>query len=259
MISIPKSSGLTACSQIVPAFRSQLVNVIPKKKPFVPKCKPGIHPLPTAAISACTGLTGGSQVRFSHTDVRVPDVDDYRRHGNVSNTDKNKGQEDAKLFTYLMAAGFGTAGVYAGKDVVYGVVSSISATKDILAMAKVEVSMADIPEGKTMIFKWRGKPLFIRHRTAEEIEAEQNVDLTTLRDPQHDTDRCKDPKFLICVGICTHLGCVPVAEAGDFNGYYCPCHGSHYDASGRIRKGPAPLNLDVPFYEYTEENSVVVG
>ena len=99
--------------------------------------------------------------------------------------------------------------------------------------------------GKNMTFKWRGKPLFIRHRTAAEIEAEVSCDPATLRDPQSDAERVKDPEWLVILGVCTHLGCVPIANAGEFGGYYCPCHGSHYDASGRIRKGPAPLNLEV--------------
>ena len=99
--------------------------------------------------------------------------------------------------------------------------------------------------GKNMTFKWRGKPLFIRHRTAAEIEAEVSIDPNSLRDPQSDAERVKDPEWLVILGVCTHLGCVPIANAGEFGGYYCPCHGSHYDASGRIRKGPAPLNLEV--------------
>ena len=87
------------------------------------------------------------------------------------------------------------------------------------------------------------------HRSAAEVAAEAAVDIATLRDPETDADRCKDSRFLICEGVCTHLGCVPVAGAGDFGGYYCPCHGPHYDASGRIRKGPAPMNLPVPKYK----------
>ena len=96
-----------------------------------------------------------------------------------------------------------------------------------------------------MTFKWRGKPLFIRHRTAAEISDCEAVDPATLRDPQSDGERVKDAEWLVILGVCTHLGCVPIANAGEFGGYYCPCHGSHYDASGRIRKGPAPLNLEV--------------
>lgn len=101
--------------------------------------------------------------------------------------------------------------------------------------------------------------MFIRHRTADEIKQEQGVAVATLRDPQHDHERVKDPEWLVVLGICTHLGCVPIANAGDFGGYYCPCHGSHYDASGRIRKGPAPLNLEIPEYSFPEEGLLVVG
>lgn len=96
-------------------------------------------------------------------------------------------------------------------------------------------------------------------RAASEIETEAKVDVASLRDPQDDSARVKDPQWLVVLGVCTHLGCVPIANAGDFGGYYCPCHGSHYDASGRIRKGPAPLNLEVPQYEFIEGNILVVG
>ena len=94
---------------------------------------------------------------------------------------------------------------------------------------------------------------------SEEIEKEQSVDVASLRDPQADSERVQKPEYLVVLGVCTHLGCVPIANAGDWGGYYCPCHGSHYDASGRIRKGPAPLNLEVPYYEFPEENLMVVG
>jgi len=109
-----------------------------------------------------------------------------------------------------------------------------------------------------MTYKWRGKPLFVRHRTENEIAAEEAVDINTLRDQQTDGDRVVQPEWLIVLGICTHLGCVPIANAGNFGGYYCPCHGSHYDASGRIRQGPAPLNLEVPPYEF-QGSLVIVG
>lgn len=97
--------------------------------------------------------------------------------------------------------------------------------------------------GKNLIVKWRGKPVFIRHRTADEIDEANAVDVKTLRDPETDTDRTQRPEWLVMLGVCTHLGCVPIGEAGDYGGWFCPCHGSHYDISGRIRRGPAPLNL----------------
>lgn len=135
----------------------------------------------------------------------------------------------------------------------------MSASADVLALAKIEVKLSDIPEGKNVTFKWRGKPLFIRHRTSEEIAAEESVAVSTLRDPQQDQERVQRSQWLVVIGVCTHLGCVPIANAGDFGGYYCPCHGSHYDASGRIRKGPAPLNLEVPHYEFPDDDTLIVG
>jgi len=101
--------------------------------------------------------------------------------------------------------------------------------------------------------------LIPRHRTEEEIDREQSVDVAALRDPEHDDVRCQKPEFLIVIGVCTHLGCVPIADAGEYGGYYCPCHGSHYDAAGRIRKGPAPLNLEVPPITYLTDEIIKVG
>lgn len=155
--------------------------------------------------------------------------------------------------------GSSIATAYSAKAVVTQFVSSMSATADVLALAKIEIKLSDIPEGKSVTFKWRGKPLFIRHRSADEISAEQSVSTSTLRDPQTDQERVQRPEWLVVLGVCTHLGCVPIANAGDYGGYYCPCHGSHYDASGRIRKGPAPLNLEVPPYTFPEENLLIVG
>merc|ERR1712113_36627 len=133
----------------------------------------------------------------------------------------------------------------------------MGASQDVLALAKIEIKLGDIPEGKNMTFEWRGKPLFIRHRTAAEIEREEAVALSELRDPETDAQRVQDSEWLVVIGVCTHLGCVPIADAGDYGGYYCPCHGSHYDGSGRIRRGPAPLNLEVPPYQVKADKLVV--
>lgn len=159
----------------------------------------------------------------------------------------------------VVVLGAAVASAYSAKALVHQFISSMSASADVLALAKIEIKLSDIPEGKSVTFKWRGKPLFIRHRTAEEISVEQSVAVSTLRDAEHDNERVQNPKWLVVLGVCTHLGCVPIANAGDFGGYYCPCHGSHYDASGRIRKGPAPLNLEVPPYSFPEEGLLIVG
>jgi len=106
---------------------------------------------------------------------------------------------------------------------------------------------------------WRDRPLFVRYRTEKEIEDARATSINDLRDPEHDEDRVIKPEWLIVTGVCTHLGCVPIAGKGNYGGYYCPCHGSHYDTSGRVRKGPAPLNLEVPPYKFTDESTVLIG
>ena len=135
---------------------------------------------------------------------------------------------------------------------------------DVLALSSVEVDLEPIAEGAAVTIKWRGKPVFIRHRTAEEISEADAVPLSDLRDPQTDAERATKPEWLVIVGVCTHLGCVPLGNKpgepkGDYNGWFCPCHGSHYDTAGRIRKGPAPLNLPVPEYAYLTDTSVRIG
>ncbi|XWS68732.1 hypothetical protein CRYUN_Cryun04dG0116900 [Craigia yunnanensis] len=118
---------------------------------------------------------------------------------------------------------------------------------------------SSIEPGTTVTVKWRGKPVFIRCRTEEDIRVANSVDIASLRDPQEDAVRVKNPEWLIVIGVCTHLGCIPLPNAGDFGGWFCSCHGSHYDVSGRIRKGPAPYNLEVPTYSFLEENKLLIG
>jgi ubiquinol-cytochrome c reductase iron-sulfur subunit len=106
---------------------------------------------------------------------------------------------------------------------------------------------------------WRGKPVFIRRRTQAEIDEAKKVNLADLPHPEADSDRAQNPEWLVMVGICTHLGCVPLGQKGDYNGWFCPCHGSHYDTSGRIRKGPAPTNLEIPDYVFLNETTIKIG
>ncbi|KAK9885862.1 hypothetical protein WA026_013739 [Henosepilachna vigintioctopunctata] len=211
-------------------------------------------------VSIISGPAVSSQIRWAHTDIHVPDWTSYRRDATKNpNVKSLKNEDSRKNFTYLLAGTAAVTAAYSAKAVVSQFVYSMSASADVLALAKIEIKLADIPEGKSVTFKWRGKPLFIRHRTPEEISTEQGVAVNTLRDPQHDNERAQKPEWLVVLGVCTHLGCVPIANAGDFGGYYCPCHGSHYDASGRIRKGPAPLNLEIPTHEFQEGGILVVG
>lgn len=136
---------------------------------------------------------------------------------------------------------------------------SLQPADDVKALASVEVDISAIAEGQSKTIMWRGKPVFIRHRTVEEIEKARSVDMVKLPDPQTDEERVLQEKWLIVVGICTHLGCVPNLGGGDYDGWFCPCHGSHYDVSGRIRKGPAPKNLEVPAYNFINENTIKIG
>uniref|UniRef100_A0A646QD64 Cytochrome b-c1 complex subunit Rieske, mitochondrial n=1 Tax=Hemiscolopendra marginata TaxID=943146 RepID=A0A646QD64_9MYRI len=214
----------------------------------------------TSQLRVTSSISGPHQIRHAHTDIKFPDFTQDRKDATKDPTVAARSTEGSRrAFTYLVAAGSGIVGAYAAKGLVTMFVSSMSASADVLAMAKIEVKLSDIPEGKNMTFKWRGKPLFVRHRTAQEIDIESKVDLSSLRDPQPDSERATRPEWLILLGVCTHLGCVPIANSGDFGGYYCPCHGSHYDASGRIRKGPAPLNLEIPIHEFVSDDLVVVG
>lgn len=198
-------------------------------------------------------------VRQRH-EIKCPSFSDYMRHPNKK-TDKDPQEADAqrKNFTNFLTLGYWVAGVYGAKTTVIQCLSSMSVTADVLAMAKAEIKLSDVPEGKSITFKWRGKPLFVRHRTQAQIDATRAVDTNILRDPQTDQDRCRFPEWLIVVGVCTHLGCVPIADLGDFpGGYYCPCHGSHFDGAGRARKGPAPSNLEIPPYEIND-GLLIVG
>lgn len=181
------------------------------------------------------------------------------QHPDFSNYLNNRSEDKNRNFTYFMVGSMGLLSAAGAKSTVESFLSSMSASADVLAMAKVEVKLGAIPEGKNVIVKWQGKPVFIRHRTQDEIDEANKVDISTLRDPQKDDDRVQKPEWLIMLGICTHLGCVPIGEAGDFGGWFCPCHGSHYDISGRIRRGPAPLNLEIPAYDFSDEETLVVG
>ena len=156
-----------------------------------------------------------------------------------------------------MVGSMGLLASAGAKATVTDVLSNLSASADVLALAKAEVDTSSIPEGKNVIIKWRGKPVFIRHRTQAEIEEADSVAMTELRDPQNDADRTQKREWLVMLGVCTHLGCVPIGEAGDYGGWYCPCHGSHYDISGRVRRGPAPTNLEVPDHQFNEEKLVI--
>ena len=159
-------------------------------------------------------------------------------------------------FLFLATGAVGAVGVAA---VAWPLVDQMNPDASTLVMSSIEVDIGAIPEGQIVTVKWRGGPVFVRHRTKMEIEEAENVQLSELRDPQTDASRVKKPEWLIVVGVCTHLGCVPLGHEGKYEGWFCPCHGSMYDTSGRIRQGPAPLNLAVPEYTFLSDTKVKIG
>lgn len=165
-----------------------------------------------------------------------------------------------KAFGYFVMGSSAAGLAVVGKNLVVPFLSSLGAASDVIALANIEVDIGKLPEGEAMTVKWRGKPLFVRHRTKEEIDAANSVPLSQLPDPEEDSARVRGPpNILVLIGICTHLGCVPLNAQGNYNGWFCPCHGSHYDTSGRIRAGPAPRNLEVPPYYYLDDTHILVG
>jgi len=158
------------------------------------------------------------------------------------------------LFTASYVAG--AVGVAAA---VWPLVDQMNPDASVKALASTEVDISSVKPGNTITVLWRGKPVFIRRRTQEEISEAKSVKMEDLKHPEKDEDRAKDPEWLVMLGVCTHLGCVPLNDKGDYKGWFCPCHGSHYDTSGRIRKGPAPLNMEIPKYEFVDASTIKIG
>lgn len=221
----------------------------------------------TASSGAlCTALSPASKrsgFRFYSTStvttphpeqVSYPDqhkVDGYRKKGT-----------DNRTFHYFLMSNPRFLITSATRLFVLQFLNTLSPSARVLALASIEVEIGAIPEGKTVTLKWRGKPVFIRHRTAGEIDIENAVPVESLKDPAPDSTRYLENKsdYVVLLGVCTHFGCVPVTDAGDVKGgFFCPCHGSHYDTSGRIRRGPAPKNLEIPKYRYISPTTIVIG
>ena len=162
-------------------------------------------------------------------------------------------------FLTLTAQAMGAVGAGA---LLWPLVDSMNPSADVLALASTEVDLTPIAEGQEIKVMWRGKPVFIRNRSQKNIDEANAVDIATLRDPETDAARVKKghERWLVMVGVCTHLGCVPLGNgAGENDGWFCPCHGSHYDSAGRIRKGPAPKNLVIPPYEFVSDSKIKIG
>ena len=159
-------------------------------------------------------------------------------------------------FIFTASYAIGAVGVGA---TVWPLIHQMNPDASVKALASTEVDVSTVEPGQSITVLWRGKPVFIKRRTVEEIEKAREVDLKDLKHPEKDEDRAKNPEWLVMLGVCTHLGCVPLGNKGEYGGWFCPCHGSHYDTSGRIRKGPAPTNLEVPKYEFVDSNTIKIG
>ena len=172
----------------------------------------------------------------------------------MSESDKKKPNRRDFIVTATTAAG--AVGVGAA---VWPLIDQMNPDASVKALASTEVDISGVERGQSITVLWRGKPVFIRRRTEEEIAKAKKVDLKDLKHPEKDEDRAKNPEWLVMLGVCTHLGCVPLGDKGEYGGWFCPCHGSHYDTSGRIRKGPAPTNMEVPKYEFVNSNTIKIG
>jgi ubiquinol-cytochrome c reductase iron-sulfur subunit len=164
-------------------------------------------------------------------------------------------------FLVLTSSAMGVVGAGA---LIWPFIDSMNPAADVLALSSIDVDLNPIQVGQAITVVWRGKPVFIRHRTPAEIAEARATTLTQLPDPETDEVRAQKPEWLIVVGICTHLGCVPLGQKptdkrGDYHGWFCPCHGSQYDISGRIRQGPAPKNLEVPPYTFLDPKIIRIG
>lgn len=182
-------------------------------------------------------------------------------HQNLDSNNLSKTKlKDESRRKIIKTATYATAGIGAACAFL-PLIDSMNPSKDVAALASVEVDISNIKVGEEKKVMWRGKPVFIKRRTSQEIEAAQKVELSELKDPQSDADRVKSGKeeWLITIGICTHLGCVPIGGQGEYKGWFCPCHGSQYDTSARIRKGPAPRNLEIPPYEFISDKVIKIG
>ena len=176
-------------------------------------------------------------------------------------TSSEKDREGRRDFLYLSSISIGGLGVAA---FIWPFLKSMNPAEDTLALGSTEVDLSNILVGQSMTVKWRGRPVFIRRRTQEEINEANSVDITSLKDPIEDKDRVQQTEWLVMEGVCTHLGCVPLGQKmsdtkGEYNGWFCPCHGSHYDTSGRVRKGPAPDNLPIPPYKFINDTKIIIG
>jgi len=207
-----------------------------------------------SSTKICAAVAGKS--RAAHTDLPPPNFDEVRYSSNLDPTTQAN-DVGKKVLNYAAISTCVGSIMVIFKGIGRGTVQYFAPNKNVMEAAAIEVELDKVPEGKSLLVTWRGKPIFIRHRTEEEMNEQVAFDTSGLRDPVPDLDRFCDMKWQVLIGICTHLGCVPIEGKGNYGGYYCPCHGSHYDIAGRIRQGPAPLNLEVPPYKVSGDVLII--
>jgi len=167
-------------------------------------------------------------------------------------------QKKTKRRDFIFTASYALGAVGVGATV-WPLIDQMNPDASVKALASTEVDVSSLQPGQSITVLWRGKPVFIKRRTQKEILEARNVNINDLPHPEKDEDRAKNPEWLVMLGMCTHLGCVPLGDKGEYGGWFCPCHGSHYDTSGRIRKGPAPKNLEIPKYEFVNSGTIIIG
>jgi ubiquinol-cytochrome c reductase iron-sulfur subunit len=170
--------------------------------------------------------------------------------------DKPEKKNNRRDFLFTASYTIGAVGLGA---TIWPFIDQMNPDSSVKALATTEVDISQIQPGRSITVLWRGKPVFIKRRTESEISEAQSVKIEELKHPEKDQDRVKKPEWLVMLGICTHLGCVPLSDKGEYKGWFCPCHGSHYDTSGRIRKGPAPVNMEIPKYTFVDDNTIKIG
>jgi len=185
-------------------------------------------------------------------------IKSYIRLINKDNFLRMSEEKKPKRRDFLFTASYAVGAVGVGA-VVWPLIDQMNPDTSVKALATTEVDISNIEKGKQITVLWRGKPVFIKRRTDDEIAEARAVKLDELKHPEKDEDRAENPEWLVMLGVCTHLGCVPLGDKGEYNGWFCPCHGSHYDTAGRIRKGPAPTNMEIPKYEFVNSNTIRIG
>jgi len=196
---------------------------------------PAVHPAPT---------DGTLEMGYKHHHLDMVD---------------NRGDKSNRTINYLVMGTGRFMYAAAARVLVLKLLYSWTASAEVMAMSTVEYDVSALGPGDAVTIKWRGKPIFIRHLTGDEVAQVHAEDTGAMRHPETHTDRVQREEWAVMLGVCTHLGCVPITKAGEWNGWFCPCHGSHYDPSGRIMKGPAPENMEIPPYQFMDDNMLLIG